>query len=393
MRNQMFVEVDYRQEQKAGNEICGDVFLSHKIKEENRTIVILSDGLGSGTKANILASMTASMALNFSKANSPIEHTAEIIMNTLPVDSFRKISFSSFTILDIQGNRHAKLIEFGNPAALLWHNNTFCSPHKTEIKLAETPVKQKLYTSEFDIDMNDRIILFSDGVTQSGMGKIDMPFGWGQENLSAFLKEALHDNLDCSAGELARTVINQSLENDNTIARDDISCGVVYFRQPRKILFCTGPPYKTENDKYLAEQIRNFEGDVIISGGTTAQIVSREMQLEIDVLLDEPWAGLPPESSMEGMGLVTEGILTLGKVSEYLETLDQLRGNMIGPAGKIIRFFHNNDEIQFLVGTRVNEAHQDPNLPVELEIRRNVIKKVARLLESKFLKKVEIMYI
>jgi len=392
--NDAFVEVDCRQQQKAGNEICGDVFLSKKIPEENRTILVLSDGLGSGVKANVLASMTASMALNFIKVHSPIDYTAKIIMNTLPVDSFRKISYSTFTIMDIEGNRKVKLIEFGNPSVLIRRKGVFLTPDKQEIKIkSEMPAQQKLYTSEFEIGLGDRVIFCSDGVTQSGMGNESMPFGWGRRNLCRYVEEVLKEKEDYSAEEVAHAIVKRAVKNDHHISRDDISCGVVYFRRPRKVLFCTGPPFNAEHDRYLAEQISGFPGQVIISGGTTAWIAGRELNRAVNVCLDRSSTDLPPESEMEGVDLVTEGILTLGKVSEYLQRFGHLRDPIMGPAGKILRYFHDNDEIRFLVGTRVNEAHQDPSLPVELAIRRNVVKKIGRLLEEKFLKKVDIKYI
>lgn len=393
MQNEVFIEVDHCQMQKAGNEICGDVFLSNKINAEKRTIIILSDGLGSGIKANILASMTASMALNFMKVNSPIEHTARIIMNTLPVDNFRMISFSSFTIIDIQGDKKVRLMEYGNPHAIIWKDGHGFEPVKTIFNLSNKKVKQNLYTSEFEIELNDRIFVFSDGITQSGMGTRNTPFGWGREQLNKYVALQLENTPEISAGEIAGRIIKQAIKNDGYQSRDDMSCGAVYFREPRKILFCTGPPYKYENDAYLAERIKTFRGVKIISGGTTAQIVSRLLNIDIDVKINKSQKGLPPESAMEGIDLVTEGILTLGKVSEYLETSAQLPDTIPGPAGSILKHFKQNDEIFFLVGTRVNEAHQDPNLPVELEIRRNVIKKIARLLEEKFLKRTEIAYI
>ncbi|MFW5656780.1 MAG: SpoIIE family protein phosphatase [Bacteroidota bacterium] len=393
MMNDMFVEVDYCQKQKAGNEICGDVFLSQKISAENRTISILSDGLGSGIKANILASMTGSMAMNFMKANAPIQHTAKIIMNTLPMDTVRKVSFSSFTIIDIQDNERVKLMEYGNPGALIWKQGKLFEPEKKRIDIERTNVKHGLYISEFDVNLNDRIIIFSDGVIQSGIGSEQMPFGWGRQPLTDFLHRYLEGNEHVSAGDVSYAILKESLKNDHFQAKDDITCGTIFLRPPRKVLFCTGPPYKQENDAYLAEQVLNFQGHKIISGGTTAQILSRQLNCEVDVNINNAFEGLPPESTMEGVDLVTEGILTIGKVSEYLQKLDQLRGDIPGPAGKIIKYFYQNDAVYFLVGTRVNEAHQDPNLPVELEIRRNVIKKIARLLEEKFLKKTEITYI
>ena len=45
-----------------------------------------------------------------------------------------------------------------------------------------------------------------------------------------------------------------------------------------------------------------------------------------------------------------------------------------------------------MVGARLNQAHYDPNLPVEIEIRKNVVKKIANLLENKFMKKIIIQY-
>jgi len=388
----MFVEVNYHQKQKEKNEICGDVFLSQKIKAENRTIIVLADGLGAGIKANILASMTASMALNFVKANSPIEHTAKIIMSTLPVDSFRKISYCSFTILDIVGN-NIKLIEYGNPGAFIWKDGRFFEPRKKEIGIPNHKVKQVLYTAELTINQFDRIILVTDGITQSGIGGINTPFGWGRDDVKNYVHALLDENQNTLAEDMAGKIITQAVKHDTYAAKDDMTCGVVYFREPRKVLFCTGPPYNELNDNFLAREIDAFSGRKIISGGTTAQIVSRELQREINVNISSVVPGLPPDSEMAGIDLVTEGILTLGKVSEFLQSLPQLNSDLKGPAGKIIKLFHENDEIIFLTGTRVNEAHQDPTLPVELEIRRNVVKKIADLLESKFLKKVEIKYI
>lgn len=393
MKNDLFVEVGHFLRQKAGNEVCGDVFLSQKINAEKRTIIILSDGLGSGIKANILATMTASMALNFIKSNSPIEHTARIIMNTLPIDSFRKASFSSFTIIDIQEGHKVKLMEYGNPGAIIWRNGSCFEPDKTEVKIRNNKVKQRLYTSEFNMDMNDRIIVFSDGISQAGMGRPDTPFGWGSDNLRTHLESVINDNRFISAGDLAKNIVNRAMNRDSFLARDDMSAGSVYFREPRKMLLCTGPPYKPENDRYLADSVNIFNGCKIICGGTTAQIVSRILDREVTLNMADATEGLPPDASMDGVDLVTEGILTIGRVSEFLERYDQLADDIKGPAGKIIKFFHRNDEIHFLVGTRVNEAHQDPNLPVELEIRRNVVKKIAQLLEKKFLKGTEIEYI
>ena len=156
---------------------------------------------------------------------------------------------------------------------------------------------------------------------------------------------------------------------------------------------CTGPPYDEKNDKYLANQVKEFQGKKILCGGTTATIISRELGAHMEVDMNIIDKELPPISHMKGIDLVTEGILTLGKVERILSAGDTEGHKEPGPAEMVVRMLLNSDKITLLVGTRINIAHQDPNLPVELEIRRNVVKKIKYLLETKYLKDVEIRYI
>ena len=107
--------------------------------------------------------------------------------------------------------------------------------------------------------------------------------------------------------------------------------------------------------------------------------------------LKAPRTHLPPVSEMDGVDLVTEGVLTLTQAAEYLE-----KGTTplpADPAGKLVELFLDSDTIDFLVGTRVNEAHLDPTLPVYLEIRRNIIQRITESLRTRYLKNVTVTYI
>jgi predicted XRE-type DNA-binding protein len=53
----------------------------------------------------------------------------------------------------------------------------------------------------------------------------------------------------------------------------------------------------------------------------------------------------------------------------------------------------DSDIVRFAVGTRINEAHQDPNIPGELQLRRNIVKRIAQILESQYMKQVAIRYL
>jgi hypothetical protein len=389
-----FIEINSHQRNYDGERINGDVFLYRYIKEEDRVIAVLSDGMGHGVKANILATLTATMALNFTKEHKEVDRIAEIIMNTLPVCSERKISYSTFTIIDIESSGRATILEYDNPSTIVLRGNQLFDPSWKKVVLEKGKNAGKvLKTCSFKPEKEDRIIFCSDGVAQSGMGSEEFPFGWERDNVATYAAALVSNEASISAIMLAGKIVTMAHKNDRYKAKDDISCAIVYFREPRKLLVCTGPPYEKEKDKELAAKVSSYKGKVILCGGTTADIVARELKRTIvdELIFEDP--ELPPESFLDGIDLVTEGILTLQKVNEILKTYNNSVKLGKGPADKIVRLVMECDEIHFVIGTRINIAHQDPNLPVELEIRRTVVKRIARLLEEKWLKNVSFEYI
>ncbi len=394
MSDKFFIEVDCEQKNHEGERICGDVFVTGKVQEENRIVVVLSDGMGHGVKASVLATLTATMGLNFTKEHKQPEKTAEIIMKTLPECSVRKISYSTFTIIDIEYDGKTTILEYDNPECIIIRDNNLFHPQWKTLALDNEPnAGKKIKICMFYPRKGDRIVFCSDGVTQSGMGTPRFPFGWGNDNVARYALGILKNEPRISARSLATRIVNMAYRNDGFHAQDDTSCGTIYYRDPRELLICTGPPYEKENDSKLAEIVKDFHGKKIIMGATTGEIISRELDLETKNEIEFKDADLPPVSYMEGIDLFTEGILTLNKLENILKRYNSSFTLGKGPADEIVKLIRESDEIQFIIGTRINIAHQDPNLPVELEIRRTVVKRIAKILEDKFLKKVKITYI
>ena len=394
MENQFYVEVNVSQKNHEGERICGDTFLSRRIREENRIVAVLSDGMGHGVKANMLSTLTATMAINFTEEHKEVNRIAEIIMNTLPVCSERKMSYSTFTIVDIEVDGETRILEYDNPQTFIMRGNNLFDPGWNCIILdSDKNEGKELRSCTFKPEKEDRIIVCSDGITQSGLGTPKYLFGWGTDNLETYVRELIIHDQVISAMQLAAKVVNMAHINDIYHAKDDSSCAVIYFREPRKLLICTGPPYEEVNDIVLGDAVRSFEGKKIICGATTGDIIARELNLKIEDSFEFDDPDLPPISFMEGIDLITEGILTLGKVNEILKNYSGNYKPGKGPADRIVRLLLESDEIHMIIGTRINIAHQDPSLPVELEIRRTVVKRIARLLEEKFLKEVKIRFI
>ena len=386
----MFIDIDCSQMKKYNQNAFGDYFVSKRYPDEARLIAVLSDGLGSGIKANILSCMTATMLLRFIENQQiPIRQAAEIIMNSLPVCKIRRISYSTFSAIDVNDDGNAKIVEEGNPQFLWIRDNEIIDP-PIETNQSKTFKNRKLRIYKLKLRLGDRLIFCSDGVTQSGLGGGRLKLGLRREGLIVLVKDKLEEHPDISSSELAQYIVNQTrnIETDRK-PKDDISACVLYFREPREALIFTGPPYHQQKDREYAQMFANFKGKKAIAGGTTANLISRELNRPITMDTTISIGKLPACSYMEGVDLVTEGILTLTKTLEYLENGST---DIDNAAGKLVKFLLDSDCINFMVGAKLNQAHYDPALPIEIEIRKNIIKKMANVLQDKYFKKVTVQY-
>ena len=389
-------EVGHFQMNHEGEKICGDVFLSKRIPEENRVLCVLSDGMGHGVRANVLATLTATISLNFSMEHKDANALAGMIMKALPVCSERKISYATYTIIDIFIESDVvSILEYDNPQTLILRGNRIYEPQWMHVKY-NGDVKDKrvmnLKKCSYIPQIEDRIVFCSDGITQSGLGN-GITMGWGRNNLIQFVRDIIKTTPDISAADLAERVVKRAAANDLYTPKDDLTCGVVYFRQPRKAILCTGPPFNPEQDNEFATILKNFNGRKIVSGATTTEIIARELGRTV-TNEERTDPALPSSSKMKGIDLVTEGVLTLSKVTHLLNNINQNSNTQFGrgPADQICKLLLDTDEIYILVGTRINESHHDPTLPVELEIRKHLIQRLTKVLSEKFMKVVTIEY-
>ncbi len=387
----LFIEIGTHQQQKHGEDCFGDTIFSKKIPEEQRIISILSDGLGSGVKANILSSMTTRMAMKFVESNMELLRSSEVMMDALPICQVRKISYATFSIVDSELEGKTRIFEMDNPPFIFIRDGKPFNVKSKELSSAKWK-DRTINISQLTTQEEDRIILMSDGVTQAGLGNKKYPLGWQRQGCLDFVLAEIRKNPHISAHDLAQAIVREAIEKEvDKQAGDDISCVVLYFRKPRKLLVLTGPPFDEDKDKEIAELVSYYDGKTAICGGTTSNIIERELCLkcEIDKTSFDP--KIPAASKMNGIDLVTEGILTLTEVYRMLkEGVDENSNNA---AVRLAKLLLSSDKIDFVVGTKINIAHQDPNLPMELEIRRNIVKKIFRLLQERYLKEISVRYV
>ena len=158
--DKLFVELEASQWIKTGQAACGDDFRCVRIPNEKRTIAVLSDGLGSGIKANLMASMTSTMALEFVRSNMDILQSAEIIMDSLPVCEIRKISYATFTVFDMQLGGKTRVVEMDNPPFIHLRNLIDLPKNNVKELVSERWPDRKMKITEVSMAKPD--ILYDD---------------------------------------------------------------------------------------------------------------------------------------------------------------------------------------------------------------------------------------
>ncbi len=387
-----FLEAACKQLNCAGERICGDNFIIRRSCDSRRTIVVLSDGMGHGVKASILSTLTSSMMLNFTSSREDLVRMAGMVIKTLPICSVRKIGYSTFTIVDFDNVTGRVLIaEHDNPRVMLLRGGALSDAQWQVTTIPrDGGMSLSVRNTEILLDDGDRLVFCTDGVTQSGQQSRSYRFGWGEANLRAFVEYLVSFNGDISSGDLAMQIISKACRNDVSKPADDMSCVALKVRSLRRLLLVSCPPSSRFALPEMIRRIEEADGRRVVCGYPVTEIIAREMGLTIirgEVSVDP---ALPPAWGMAPFDLVTEGIVTLTRVLDMLERHEETDNS--GAALDLYRMLIYSDEIEFVIGMRRN-TDTDGLLPDELELRRDVLRRIASTLERKYNKQVSASYL
>ena len=370
-----FFEWGIRTLNKKNEELCGDSMVVSKFPDS--IIFVLSDGLGSGVKASILSTMTTKIASHMLKQGLPVEEVVDTVTNTLPVCQIRKIAYSTFSINQFFTTGKAVVYEYDTPEVFYIRNRRIQTIAYDEVNIGE----RKIRRATLDLLTGDWLVYVSDGALNAGIGGV-WSLGWGWGNISKYLENHTNSRLTAQevADDLARAV-NELYEGG---PGDDVSIAVFKIRKKLHALVMSGPPENKENDEKAVRKLMGFRGVRIICGGTTSSIVSRMLGKSVTPDLSTITDDVPPLGSLDGVDLVTEGVLTLTRTYELIRARIPVAKLelQVDAASALTRQLLGADHISFLVGRAINPAHQDPKLPVELALKNRIIHELAEELQE-----------
>ena len=379
--NDLCAEIGYKSINHVGELLCGD-HVDVIEREDNSTIVVLADGLGSGVKASILSTLTSKIISTMMAAGLPIEECVATIAATLPVCSVRGVAYSTFTILQIHNNEYAEIIQYDNPHVILLRNGVNYEYPMTEMNIDG----KKIFRSYIHLQEDDIFVAMSDGCPHAGLGLM-YNYGWRREEIIDFMETI------SVAGYTAKTLATMLINECNSLyggePGDDATAAIVKIRkrEPMNIMF--GPPSsRDDNDRMMALFFAK-EGKHIVCGGTTSTIVSRYLRKPLLASLRFEESDVPPTATIEGVDLVTEGVITINRVLEYAKDYlgenkkYEIWGFKKDGASLISRLlFEEATDINFYVGRAVNPAHQNPDLPINFNIKMNLVTELSACLKQ-----------
>ena len=383
MIESLYADIGYQSLTKHGQIVCGDHI--EKIQRPDGSVVlVLADGLGSGVKACILSTLTSTIISRMVAADLAIPYCVRAIAEALPVCSVRKLAYSTFTIISISPTGKALIVQYDNPGIALIRNG-----EEVPISFTQRNIDEKIIESAaIQLQKGDVLLAFTDGAENAGVAPgMSYAYKWGRDNIIRYMEPM------CAGGYSAKTLntmlLNECFERYEGMPGDDTTALTVYMRTREQVNLLVGPPAMVEDNEKMMSLFFSKGGKHIVCGGTTSRIASEYLDKPLVTSAEFGDDDIPPMGTIEGVDLVTEGILTINRVLDYAK--DYLRDNETysrwcykrdGASLLARMLFEEATDINFFVGRAVNPAHQTAELAISFEIKMRLIRELADCLKE-----------
>ncbi|MBE6126233.1 MAG: serine/threonine-protein phosphatase [Erysipelotrichaceae bacterium] len=381
MTTRLFTDYGYISMNHIGEVLCGDYVTVTRLPNDSM-VMVLADGMGSGVKANILATLTSTMMSKMVGNEMDISDCIQTVITTLPVSKDFGVSYATFSVVYVRENRWIQIYNYDNPTPFVIRNRKLWQPEYTVSQIHG----KRIESCSFEAEVNDSVFMMSDGVLYAGIGAT-LNYGWGLPEITRFAESIFEDSL--SAKSLATYLIDRSNNLYYGKPTDDVTCAVLKIRESRQVNVMVGPSTNRDNDDKMVSRFLSGEGKHVVCGGTTASIVARYLGKDIEAVNnDMPDEGIPPISQIEGIDLVTEGMITLNRVLEYARDFadknsDYFSWNYKNDGASLLSsiLLEEATDINFFMGCAINPAHQ-ANSSLNISLKMKLMDELVEVLQS-----------
>ena len=348
--NYKHIEINYAQHSKKPGDPPGDIVIYERFYAS--TVVIVSDGLGSGIKANISATMAGARLIELIKRGFSIFDAVKSVVSTMHDAKQKDLPYAVFTVVNILNDGVASILSYEMPPPVFIVNKYAAPLRERSFALGGDIVNEY----ECFLDENNALAVVSDGITQAGMG-ITNNYGWSIEGFCDYINKGLRAG--CDLDKIMNGSVFEAKKACGGRFGDDTTAAFISCRRGNIINILTGPPANEEDDYKTVKKFLGAAGIKVVCGSSTANMVARHLGLKLSVENKIVSNIEPPKYEIKGIDLVTEGAITLNQVYNIINEDPQ---NFTANTGvcTLHSLFAFADRVNFIVGRMKNEAHKDP---------------------------------
>lgn len=345
----LHVEVNITQTSKKPGNVCGDVAASSRTPEY--TLILLADGIGSGVKANIYANMVISRIQRLIENGFSLRHAFNALVTTMHESRGTELPYSVFTIVQVLNNGEATVLSYEMPEAI------FVGQYNASVlKRKNLMIKREIKgESNLFLEAGESLILYSDGISNAGVGG-NTKLGWNSDEVCCFVNDRI------VAGEarfnLGKRVHQQAKDLWGTPCGDDCTVINLVCRKGKIANILTGPPANRSDDKKVIKEFLDLPGIKIVSGATTAKLVAKYLNCQVQINQADSSLIAPPGYSIEGIDLVTEGAVTLNQLYNIFDS-DPTFFEQQSSVTRLYDALIDADRVNFILGSGKNIGHSD----------------------------------
>lgn len=358
----LHVEINTKQMSKKNNLVCGDIVQVHRDKIS--TVVVISDGLGSGIKANIAAQICVSRIIELIKEGFSIRHAFSTVTKTMEEAKKNDMPYAVFTIFRVLNDGITSILTYEMPPPI-FITKKYSSVLKQKIITINDSVVAE---STCVLNPGENILLYSDGIYQSGLG---FKTGeWKADGIVKFINTFISNGNSIKV--LSQEVLLEAKKRWDNLMRDDATIVLASARKGRIVNIFTGPPIDKRKDREVVEKFMSMPGIKIVCGASTAKIVARELNKDLSVSYDYESTVTPPKYEIDGLNLVTEGSITLNQLYNVWDE-DESKLDKNNPVLDFKCLLNVADRVNIFTGLAENPADEDMSFKLTGILARKII--------------------
>lgn len=344
-------EVDAIRQPQYPGAPCGDEYTI--LHQQRATVVALANGLGRGPQANISANLYLSWIMTLLKNGYSLRESFSSVLKVLSSNRASGQPFAALTLIRCAVDGQTTLLSHSSLAPIY-----ISSKNEAVVLEGKRTSLSGAYIREASIMLGpeDGLLMCLKDVTQAQIGQ-QMNMETGEEGLMNYVNEI--QRLKQQKSGVPAQLLASACEVWGRQNSDDMTVVLVAARKGAQLNILTGPPLDKKNDLDLVNDFWQARGNKVVSGASTAQMISRLLGIPLAMRTHCQTAITPPHYEMAGTDLMTEGAVTLNQVHNLLRLDSALVDKVEGPAGDLCRQLLTADCIHFFVGRAQNKAQDD----------------------------------